>query len=66
MKKALEMDGKEFEGRNINVYQYLDKPPRRDAPKEAEEKPEEPKEEPKEEAEEKPEEPEEKPEEPEK
>ena len=39
MKKALEMDGKEFEGRNINVYQYLDKPPRRDAPKEAEEKP---------------------------
>lgn len=32
MKKALEMDGKEFEGRNINVYQYLDKPPHRDAP----------------------------------
>ena len=54
MKKALEMDGKEFEGRNINVYQYLDKPPRRDAPKEAEEKPEEPKEEPKEEKKEEP------------
>ena len=54
MKKALEMDGKEFEGRNINVYQYLDKPPRRDAPKEVEEKPEEPKEEPKEEKKEEP------------